>query len=124
MRVPHVTNDDGCLIWLPLLGLLAHSVGAIGRLLPETLVDRHEDWTGRFRTNPIEHDRERGKKAAAQRIALTRRNDWKRGEMELMSMASLVVGFGRQTTGSAGYRRPDYQFLNKIPKATLVSQAP
>ena len=61
MRIPHVTNDDGCLIWLPLLCLLAHSVSAIARLLPETLVDRHEDWTARFGTDPIEHDRQRGK---------------------------------------------------------------
>jgi hypothetical protein len=69
------------------------------------------------------------KHVAAQRIALTRRKDWKRGEMELMSMASLVVGLGKQTIGeSAGLgwlkRSSDHQLLNKISETTLGSQVP
>src|SRR5262245_56610705 len=61
MRVPHVTHDDGRLIWLPLLDLLAHRVSAACGRLPETLVDGHKDGTVRFRTNSIERDRQRGK---------------------------------------------------------------
>src|SRR5262245_9187071 len=61
MRVPHVTDNDGCLARAPLLGLLAHSVSAIGHLLPETFADRDQSCTTRLRMNKIEDDRYGGR---------------------------------------------------------------